>query len=65
MAKKVLSKIGSSLETRIKLGSAEVSRSPEAALSTITEVKNFYRTGRGLYHKVLVQKQSLVNVIAI
>ena len=37
------------LEIGANVATAATSRNPKAALSTLSEVINFYRTGKGLY----------------
>ena len=54
MVLKVLIKFGRSYESADKFVSAVVSRKPKTALSTITRVKNFDHTGRGLCHEIFV-----------
>ena len=54
MVLKVLEKIGRSLEKGAEFGSAYVSTSPRAALSTIAELKKFDHTGGGFYHEYFV-----------
>ena len=48
MARNVLKDPGQALELAANVGSAFVSRNPKAAFSSLPEVINFYRTGRGL-----------------
>ena len=45
---------GRALEIGAKLGTAAVSKNPNAALSTITLVINFYHTGEWLYSEKIV-----------
>ena len=45
----VLGNRGRALEIRANIGSAAVSKTPEAALSTIPDVRFFYHTGKGIY----------------
>ena len=49
LATNVLKNPGRALEIGANIGSAAVSRSPKAALSTIPDVIKFYHTGKGLY----------------
>ena len=46
---------GRALEMEAHVGSAFVSRSPDAALSSLLEVVNFSDTGKGLYFCKFVQ----------
>ena len=49
LATNVLKNPGRALEIRAYVATAAASRNPEAALSTLPEVNNFYLTGKGLY----------------
>ena len=49
LAKKVLSNPGRALDLTAKIATAAATKYPEAALSTLAEVINFYHTGKGLY----------------
>ena len=49
LAKNVLSNPGRALDLTAKIATAAASKSPQAALSTLPEVINFYHTGKGLY----------------
>ena len=49
LAKNVLSNPGRALDSTAKIATAAATKNPNAALSTLPEVINFYHTGRGLY----------------
>ena len=49
LAKNVLKNPGRTVEIGANVGSEFASRNPEAALSSLPEVINFYHTGKGLY----------------
>ena len=49
LAKKVLKNPSRALDITANIASAAASRSPKNVLSTLTEVINFYHTGKGLY----------------
>ena len=49
MAKTILKNPGRVLEIGANVGTAFASRSPKAALTSLSEVRNFYHTGKGLY----------------
>ena len=49
MARNLLKDPGRDLEIGANVGCEFASRNPEAALSSLLEVINFYHTGRGLY----------------
>ena len=49
LAKNVLSNPRRALDLKAKIATAAATKSPKAALSTLTEVINFYHTGKGLY----------------
>ena len=49
MTKKGIQNPGRALEIGANVGSAFVSRSPKAALSSLPEVIRFYHSGNGLY----------------
>ena len=49
LAKNVLKNPGRALDITANIATAAASRSPKNVLSTLTEVINFYRTGKGLY----------------
>ena len=49
LAKNVLSNPGRALDLTAQIATAAATKSPEAALSTLPEVINFYHTGKGLY----------------
>ena len=46
---------GRALEINSNIATAAASRSPKAALSSLSEVINFYHTGKGLYLGKVVQ----------
>ena len=48
LAKNVLSNPGRALDLTAQITTAAATKSPKAALSTLTEVINFYHTGKGL-----------------
>ena len=54
LAKNVLSKPGRALDLTAKIATAAATKNPKAALSTLPEVINFYRTGKGLYLRKFV-----------
>ena len=49
LAKKVLRNPGRALDLTAKIATTAATKSPKAALSTLTEVINFYHTGKVLY----------------
>ena len=49
LAKNVISNPGRALDLTAKIATADATKSPKAALSTLPEVINFYHTGKGLY----------------
>ena len=49
LATNVLKNPGRALEIGANIGTAAVSRNPNAVLSTIPDVIKFYHTGKGLY----------------
>ena len=49
LATNVLKNPGRALEITSNIATAAASKSPKAALSTLTEVINFYHTGIGIY----------------
>ena len=49
LATNVLKNTGRALEIGANVATAAASRNPKAALSTLTEVINFYHTGKSLY----------------
>ena len=49
LAKNVLKNQGRALEIGANVGTAFTTRSPKAALSSLSEVIKFYHTGKGLY----------------
>ena len=49
LATNVLKNPGRALEITSNIATAAATKSPKAALSTLSEVINFYHTGKGLY----------------
>ena len=49
LAKNLISNPGRALDLTAKIATAASTKSPKAALSTLSEVINFYHSGRGLY----------------
>ena len=49
LAKNVLSNTGRALDLTTKIATADATKNPKAALSTLPEVIKFYHTGEGLY----------------
>ena len=49
LATNVLKNPGRALEITSKIATATAPKSPRAALSSLSEVINFYHTGKGLY----------------
>ena len=54
LAKNVISNPGRALDLTAKIAAAATTKSPKAAILTLPEVINFYRTGKGLYWGKLV-----------
>ena len=59
MAKNFIKFSGGASEITANVASAVASRSPKGAFSTLTDVINFYRTGKGVYIAQLVDFQKV------